>query len=57
MNMFQRVLLLSRKKAKADGNSSREQRVIKLDDSTYQIVWADEYDRWVSYLKDTGKLK
>ena len=57
MNMFQRMLIFSRKRAKADKDVKREQRVIKLDNNTYQLVWADEYDKWVDYLKDTGKLK
>jgi hypothetical protein len=57
MNMFERLLFSAGKKAVIDKDSNREQKVIKLNDNTYQIVWADEYDKWVSYLKGTGELK
>ncbi|MGC8585978.1 MAG: hypothetical protein ACP5K5_00305 [Candidatus Micrarchaeia archaeon] len=58
MNMFQRLLLFSkRREALIDKDAHRAQRVIKLNDNSYQIVWADEYDKWKSYLKSTGKIK
>jgi len=57
MNMFERLLFSAGKKGVIDKDSNREQKVIKLNDNTYQIVWADEYDKWVSYLKGTGELK
>ncbi|MGC8652241.1 MAG: hypothetical protein ACP5UH_03255 [Candidatus Micrarchaeia archaeon] len=57
MSMFQKLLLYRGKRARAGTEKGRAQRVIKLDDNTYQIVWADEYDKWVSFFKDSGKLK
>ncbi len=57
MNMFQRLLLFSKRKALIDKDAHRAQRAIKLSDNSYQIVWADEYDKWKSYLKSTGKIK
>ena len=56
MNTLQRFLF-SIGKSITDSDADREQRVIKLDDNTYQIVWANEYDNWMRYFKDTGKLK
>ncbi len=56
-SIFHKMPLFLSKRAKVDKNESREQRVIKLNDNTYQVVWADEYSKWVSYLKGTGKLK
>ncbi|MCL4373850.1 MAG: hypothetical protein M1360_03140 [Candidatus Marsarchaeota archaeon] len=56
MNMIQRFLYNVGKKSAYD-ESSRKQTVIKLNDNSYQIVWADEYDNWIKYLKDTGKLE
>ncbi|MGC8652035.1 MAG: hypothetical protein ACP5UH_02170 [Candidatus Micrarchaeia archaeon] len=49
--------LLSMGKDPAYDDTSKKQKVIKLNDNTYQIVWADEYDNWMRYFKDTGKLE
>ncbi|MGC8496355.1 MAG: hypothetical protein ACP5RM_01530 [Candidatus Micrarchaeia archaeon] len=47
-----------RHQAKTSGaGSERGRAVIKLSDNTLHIVWADEYDRWMKYYTETGKIK
>ncbi|MGC8669887.1 MAG: hypothetical protein ACP5TL_01905 [Candidatus Micrarchaeia archaeon] len=61
MNMLDKIVLLHRYGAKhmKDYNAKdteREQKVIKLSNDTYQIVWAEDYDKWINYYKDNGKI-